>query len=90
MWRTEVRLDQIPRSEGTIRAEGDYCVVARQSAEALDGPMRFEFTIPKEGPLTYDGKLMRVIWELVAGTQAGKNVKVAERRGFSVSARPAA
>jgi hypothetical protein len=85
VWRTEVRLDQIPRSEGTIRAPGDYCLVAQQSLEVGGRPVPFEFAIPNEGPITYQGQLMRVIWELVAGTQKGASLKVNERAVFKVT-----
>ena len=89
VWRTDVRLDKVSISDGSVRADGDYCVVERKTLEAGDAPVRFEFAIPKEGPLTYDGRMLRVIWELLAGTQAGASVKVTERAEFNVSARPA-
>lgn len=84
VWRSEIRPDQIPRSGDILREDGDYRVVAQQTVEASGAPVRFEFAIPAEGPLTYEGKLLRVIWELLAGTQKGASPKVVERVVFSV------
>jgi hypothetical protein len=36
------------------------------SAESSGTVIPFDFEIPKEGPLSYDGQLLRIIWEIVA------------------------
>ena len=36
------------------------------NAESQGTVVSFDFEIPKEGPLTYDGKLLRIIWEVAA------------------------
>lgn len=57
-WRTEGRGDE---ARGVIRA------VRRQPGQV--GPSdpfdhTFEFTIPENGPISYEGKLIRIIWEV--------------------------
>jgi len=50
------------RVEGRGRSREE--VVDR--AESQDMTVSFDFAIPKEGPLTYDGQLLRIIWEVWA------------------------
>ena len=72
-----------------LRVDTDYCIVDARPLPA-DG-RHFEFRIPKGGPLTYDGKLFDVVWEVVAGTTSGRSrVSVAAHRILRVRARAAA
>ena len=53
------------RTEGSELA--DFCVVREARHEfGTDGPTEvpFDFGVPGEGPLSYDGKLFRIIWEI--------------------------
>jgi hypothetical protein len=50
------------RIEGRGRSREE--VVGNVESEAMTVP--FDFAIPKEGPLTYDGQLLRIIWEIAA------------------------
>lgn len=57
-WRTEGRGDE---ARGVVRT------VRRQPGQV--GPSdpfvrSFEFTIPENGPISYEGKLIRIIWEV--------------------------
>lgn len=60
-WRTEGRGDKESRAVATVDlgALGEL------------GPMQersfpFEFRVPEEGPMSYDGKLVRILWEVKA------------------------
>ena len=57
-WRTEGKGN---RKEGTCD-EAERTDIAPGSTVTLP----FEFHVPIEGPVSYDGKLMRIIWEIVA------------------------
>ena len=48
----------------------DYTVVEKQRLDPGPGGMSFEFRIPEQGPLSHEGKLLRVVWEIVAGTES--------------------
>ena len=45
----------------------DYTVVEMLRLAAGSA---FRFTLPAAGPVSYDGKLFRVFWEVVAGTES--------------------
>lgn len=49
------------RAEELVDLEIEANMAARQQIT-----IPFEFVIPVLGPLTYDGKLFRVVWEIVA------------------------
>ncbi|MDO5498071.1 MAG: hypothetical protein Q4F67_00130 [Propionibacteriaceae bacterium] len=59
-WRTEGRGD---RDEGTI-ARVDIPLPEGPPAAVTKYP--FRFAIPPEGPVTYFGRLIRIIWEVEA------------------------
>jgi hypothetical protein len=48
----------------------------------------FEFTIPRIGPLSYDGKLFRIVWEIVARADVPFARDLEEVRVFTVRPRP--
>lgn len=56
-WRIE---GKVKNEEEVGRAE-EVEIGARSQAA-----VRFEFRIPFYGPLTYDGRLFRVVWEIIA------------------------
>jgi hypothetical protein len=48
----------------------------------------FEFAIPTNGPLSYDGALFRIVWEIVARADVPFARDQEEVRAFTVRARP--
>jgi len=48
----------------------------------------FDFTIPLYGPLSYDGKLFRVIWEVVGRADLPFAIDEVESKVFTVVPRP--
>ncbi|QGJ69163.1 Hypothetical protein PBC10988_8300 [Planctomycetales bacterium 10988] len=58
MWRTEGRGSEAKDTVAEVR-QTPGPVFAGDPFE-----MEFEFEIPEEGPVTYNGKLIRVIWEV--------------------------
>ena len=48
----------------------------------------FDFTIPLPGPLSYDGKLFRVIWEIVGRADLPFAIDEVETKVFTVVPRP--
>jgi hypothetical protein len=50
--------------------------------------VQFDFTIPLYGPLSYDGKLFRVIWEVVGRADLPFAIDEVEVKEFAVVARP--
>ncbi|KAB8139979.1 hypothetical protein F8S13_25860 [Chloroflexia bacterium SDU3-3] len=59
-WRTEGRGDVSLGKAGELRVPYD-------PSRPLSGvPIPFAFDIPAEGPVSYDGKMLRIIWEIVA------------------------
>jgi hypothetical protein len=71
------------------RVDANYSIVDTCPLPGTD--LYFSFRIPERGPLTYDGTLFRVMWEVVAGTTSGPDqVSVAAHRLVRVRARPVA
>ena len=50
--------------------------------------MPFDFTIPLTGPLSYDGKLFRVVWEVVGRADLPFAIDEVETKAFTVMPRP--
>ena len=48
----------------------------------------FDFTIPLPGPLSYDGKLFRVVWEVVGRADLPFAIDEVEAKEFAVAPRP--
>jgi hypothetical protein len=48
----------------------------------------FDFDIPLHGPLSYDGKLFRVIWEIVGRADLPFAIDEVETKAFTVLPRP--
>src|SRR2546426_3087385 len=48
----------------------------------------FDFTIPLNGPLSYDGKLFRVVWEIVGRADLPFAIDEVETNAFTVVPRP--
>ena len=71
------------RIEGRGRSREE--VVGRAESQAMTVP--FDFEIPKEGPLTYDGKLLRVIWEVAANADLPMARDESDVATFTVVAR---
>lgn len=63
-WRIEGRVKRRETIVGRVEAD------AGARSEVV---LPFEFEIPLAGPLTYDGKLFRITWEVDAG--AGRDVQ---------------
>lgn len=62
--KTPRRIEVVCRWRIEGRGRGREEVIDRAESEATSVP--FDFEIPKEGPLTYDGTLLRIIWEVAA------------------------
>ena len=71
------------RIEGRGRSREE--VVGRAESQAMTVP--FDFEIPKEGPLTYDGKLLRIIWEVAANADLPMARDESDVAAFTVVAR---
>jgi hypothetical protein len=50
--------------------------------------VQFDFTIPLHGPLSYDGKLFRVVWEVVGRADLPFAIDEVETKAFTVVPRP--
>ena len=85
VWRLKVVNTNI-LSEGSTAIE-DYTVVDKCSLKPGPSEAAFEFPIPEAGPLSHDGKLFQIIWEVVVGTESdsSKN-EVVEYAPFKVVA----
>ncbi len=65
----------------------DYTVVAKCPLKAGPAEAAFELPIPEGGPLSHDGKLFQIIWEVVVGTESGSSKnEVVEYAPFKVVA----
>jgi len=64
VWRTQAKA-WASAGEGT--AMEDYFVIDRRPIGALPDGNDFEFRVPEQGPVSYDGTLFRVVWEIVVG-----------------------
>jgi hypothetical protein len=85
VWRLKVVNTNI-LSEGSSAIE-DYNVVDKCALKAGPAGAAFELAIPAVGPLSHDGKLFQIIWEVVVGTESGSSAnKVAEYARFKVVA----
>ena len=71
------------RIEGRGRSREE--VVGSTESQAMTVP--FDFEIPKEGPLTYDGKLLRIIWEVAANADLPMARDESDVATFTVVAR---
>lgn len=67
VWRTEQALIATLGAREVIE---DYVVVERRRLEIGTVGNAFEFRIPEQGPASYDGKLFRLVWEVVVGGQS--------------------
>jgi hypothetical protein len=68
------------RIEGKGRSHEE--VVDRSESEAMTIP--FDFAIPREGPLSYDGQLLRIIWEIAADADIAMAFDEHEAVAFTV------
>lgn len=62
----ELRVSLCWRTEG--RGDTDRATVAELRLPIVGGDstsLPFDFTVPPDGPVTYNGKLLRIIWEIV-------------------------
>jgi len=67
VWRTEqARFATL----GAGEAIEDYVVVEHRRLEPASAGNAFEFRIPEQGPASYEGKLFRLVWEVVVGGQS--------------------
>ena len=65
----------------------------RRKEEVIDragggNQVAFNFEIPLSGPLSYDGKLFRIVWEIVASADIPFALDEEEVKSFLVRARP--
>ena len=58
------------------------------SFESHDSVIPFDFEVPKEGPLTYDGTLLRIAWEIAAEADLPMAIDQRAAAPFTVVARP--
>ena len=80
------RLSPVVRVPGeSVRAIEDYVVVGKRPLDAT----AFTFAIPEQGPLSYEGPLIRVVWEIVAGSESSRGPQITEHGTFTVVACPA-
>ena len=66
---------------------------ARRKEEVIDKAsgghdVTFNFKIPRDGPVSYDGKLFRIVWEIVARADIPFALDEEEVKSFSVRPRP--
>jgi hypothetical protein len=71
------------RKETIVDQELDLGVESRSEVS-----VPFDFTIPLYGPLSYDGKLLRVVWEVVGRADLPFAIDEVETKPFTVVARP--
>ena len=85
VWRTEIlALAMVVGGQVTE----DYRIVETMRLEPAVGASPFEFRIPEEGPVSYEGRLFRVLWEVVVGTQSPSDGPLpAASKAFRVVAR---
>lgn len=89
VWRLEI-VDRNTLALGVSGFE-DYTVVDRLRLDPQDEAGTFEFRIPEQGPVSYDGKLFSVTWEVVVGTHSpATGPHPVASAAFRVVARPAA
>jgi hypothetical protein len=63
----------------------DYTVVDKRRLQRGPSGAAFEFHIPDAGPFSHEGKLIRVVWQIVAGTESASSpAHVAEFASFKV------
>ena len=77
------------RTEGSGTKSGE--VVCRVEQANLEGrnevTIPVQFDIPREGPLSYDGKVLRIIWEVVANADLPMARDEHDVKTFTVVAR---
>lgn len=78
-WRIE---GKVKNEEEVGRAE-ELGIGSRSQAA-----VRFEFQIPFYGPLTYQGKLFRVVWEIIARADIAFARDEVDTKVFTVKPRP--
>ena len=63
----------------------DYTLVEKRRLQRGPSGATFEFHIPAAGPLSHEGKLIRVFWEVVAGTESATSpATIGEFASFKV------
>lgn len=64
----QAQIDLFWRTEGRGKAEEASIVTLPIDLKQLNAcqPIPFSFTTPYEGPITYDGALLRIFWEIRA------------------------
>lgn len=76
------------RVEGKGRKREEIVDFEIDVAPATQVTIPFDFEIPLLGPLSYDGKLFRIIWEIVARADLPFARDQVETRTFVVRPRP--
>ncbi len=85
IWRTEA-MSRVTADEGAKPID-DYTIVAKCRLETGPTDAAFEFSIPEAGPLSHEGKYLRIVWEVVTGTESPPSVnKVVDCAMFKVVA----
>jgi hypothetical protein len=59
-----------------------------ESLEGSGAVIAFDFAVPKEGPLSYDGALLRISWEIAANADLPMARDESAVAPFTVVARP--
>lgn len=85
VWRTQAKA-WAALGDGTAMEE--YFVIDRRPIGSSPDGYAFEFRVPEQGPVSYDGTLFRVVWEVVVGGMSPAPEPVASA-AFAVVARPA-
>ncbi|HEY8132633.1 MAG TPA: sporulation protein [Thermoanaerobaculia bacterium] len=57
-------------------------------APGAQATIPFDFEIPMDGPLSYEGKLFRIVWEIVARADLPLAFDTEETKPFTVRPRP--
>ena len=82
------RLEHVTRG---VMGEGgkpinDYTLIEKRALLRGPSDAGFEFHVPVAGPLSYEGKLIRIVWEIGVGSESSSAAKVAEYARFKVVA----
>jgi hypothetical protein len=75
------------RVEGQGRKREEIIDLEIDVAPQAQAAIPFTFEIPQEGPLSYDGKLFRIVWEIVGRADLPMARDQEEVRSFVVRAR---
>ncbi len=76
------------RVEGKGRRREEIVDLEIDVAPGARVTIPFDFEIPLLGPLSYDGKLFRIVWEIVVRADLPRALDQEEAKSFTVRPRP--